>query len=164
MENDAPVRLRVRRHPPLALGCDSDKFLPQGAGVVEQLLRPVAPQPFLELGTVLVVRPHVGERHLVRSPRSLHRHAVHFARTGPALRRPEDDHRAPVVEGAVEQLGEAAVDREDVLVVETRGEDEWRVPVAAHERDELVLGNAREDGRVRDLVAVEVEDRQDAAV
>jgi hypothetical protein len=43
--------------------------------------------------------------------------------------------------------------------------DEDRVPaVAAHQRVELVLGDAGEHGRVGDLVAVQVQDRQDRAV
>ena len=44
------------------------------------------------------------------------------------------------------------------------GDEERLVAVAAHELAELCLGNARENGRARDLVAVEMQDRQHRAV
>ena len=49
------------------------------------------------------------------------------------------------------------------LSVEARREERL-VSVAAHERVELGLGNAREHRRVRDLVPVQMEDRQHAPV
>ena len=111
-----------------------------------------------------LVRPHLGERYLVRAPGALDLDAVHLARARPALRRSEDDHRARVVERPVEQLREATVHRDRVLAVEAAREEERLVPVAAHERCELLLRDPREHRRVRDLVAVQVQDRQHAAV
>src|SRR5207245_10121449 len=44
------------------------------------------------------------------------------------------------------------------------GDEQRPVTVALEERDELALGDAREDRGVRDLVAVQVQDRQHGAV
>ena len=48
---------------------------------------PVAAQPVLELGEVLRVRPHLGQRHLVRAPGALGRQAVDdlWARSSPSV-------------------------------------------------------------------------------
>ena len=51
-----------------------------------------------------------------------------------------------------------------VLAVEAAGDEERLVAVAAEEVDELGLGDAGEQGRVRDLEAVQVQDRQHRAV
>ena len=72
-QDEAAVRLRVGRHPALALGrhrCELGEKCPL---FVEQLLRAVAAQPVLELAQVLRVRPHLGQGHLVRAPRPLDR-------------------------------------------------------------------------------------------
>jgi hypothetical protein len=74
------------------------------------------------------VRPDLGERHLVSPPCPLDRQPVDLTRPRPALRRPEHDHPAPVVERPVEQLGEATM---GVEVVVARVEEERLVPVAA---------------------------------
>ena len=68
-----------------------------------------------------------------------------------------------LVEGVVEHAGEPPV-HVRVWLVETRVDDQRSPAVALEEGDELVLGNAREHGRVRNLVAVQVEDRQDGTV
>lgn len=120
------------------------------------------------------------ERHLVRTPRALGLLPVDLRRARPALGCAEDDHRPhrarvvarrsacldgrDVVEHVVEQLGEALVDRDVVLTVEATLEDVRRVAVPDHEGVQLLLADPGEDGRVGDLVAVEVEDRQDDAV
>ncbi len=51
-----------------------------------------------------------------------------------------------------------------ILVAESAGEEMRLVAVTDHQGFELVFGDAGEDGRVGDLVAVEVQDRQDDAV
>ena len=117
----------------------------------------------------------------MRAPRSLDRDAVDLARPRPALRRPEDEHRParPLelaalprclldlrdrVERAVERDREALVHRRRLLAVEA-ARDEDRLPaIALEERQQLALGDPREHGRVRDLPAVQVQDRQDRAV
>ena len=48
--------------------------------------------------------------------------------------------------------------------VEAAGDDDRLPAVALEQRDQLLLGDPREHGRVRDLVAVQVQDRQHGAV
>ncbi len=67
------------------------------------------------------------------------------------------------VERLVEGCGEAPV-RVLVSVFYPDCDEQWPVAVPAHQRVELLLGDAREQRRVRDLVAVQVQDRQDGAV
>ena len=129
---------------------------------------------------MLLVVAYAGERHLVRAPGVLDGHAVHLARARPALRRPQHDHR-PARPGHVAAVARGGLDLRDPVerVVQRRREalvhrpgppveaarDEQRLPpVPLEERDELVLRDPREDRRVRDLVAVQVQDRQDGAV
>src|SRR6185503_18166003 len=64
------------------------------------------------------------------------------------------------VEHGVERLGQAAVDVLGRLAVEAP-RDHVRLPaVAPQEREEILLRDPGEDRGVRDLVAVQVEDRQ----
>ena len=130
---------------------------------------------------MLLVVAYAGERHLVRAPGALDGHAVDLARARPALRRPQHDHRparpghvAAVarggldlldpVERVVERRGEALVHRPRLFAVEAARDEQRLPPVPLEERDELVLRDPREDRRVRDLVPVQVQDRQDGAV
>ena len=119
----------------------------------------------------------VGHRHLVGAPAALGRKAVDVLRARPALRRPQHDHRPGLprrlaivarraldlpdpVERPVERGRKGLVHPLGLLAL-----DEQRLPaVPAEERDELVLRDPGEHGRVRDLVAVQVQDRQDGAV
>jgi hypothetical protein len=71
--------------------------------------------------------------------------------------------RGDAVERGVEHRGKAAVDVGVVVV--GRGVDPQRLPsVPAHEVVELLVGDAGEHGRVGDLVAVQMQDRQHGAV
>ena len=120
------------------------------------------------------------QRHLVRAPGALGLLAVDLLGARPALGSAEDDHRveragglaggdarldvADLVEDGLEQRREATVDGGMVLVVEAGDEV---VGVVAHAAEELValgVGDAGENRGVGDLVAVEVQDRQDDAV
>ena len=72
--------------------------------------------------------------------------------------------RIDAVERLVQRRGEPLVHSRRFLAVEAAG-DEQRLPaVAAKERSELVFGDPREHRRVRDLVAVEMQDRKHRAV
>ncbi len=51
-----------------------------------------------------------------------------------------------------------------MFVLRTHGHEQRLVAVAAHQRLELLFGDAREDGRVRDLVAVQMQDRKHGPV
>ena len=173
----AAVGVRVRAHPPAAARRQLTELGNEAPFLVEELLGPVAAQPVLEHAEVVGVVADARDRHLVRAPGSLDRQTVDLLGAGPALRRPQDDHRplrprfdallpgralnlGDLVEGFVEGAGEILVDR-----VRLVAGDDQRPPAAALEkRDELLLGNPCEHGRIRDLVAVEVKERQDCAV
>jgi hypothetical protein len=182
VQDQPAVRPRVGAHPAVALRRQGGQLRDEGAGVVEELLRPVRAQPRLKHGEVARVVVHVGDRDLVRAPRALDLDAVDHVRPGPALRRPEHDHRparplgvgavagpagpgggldrGDLVEHPIERLGQLAVDLRRVVA----GHDVDGVAVALEELHELRLRDPGEDGRVGDLVAVEVEDRQHGAV
>ena len=169
--------MRVRAHAPVALRRELRELGHERPVLVEQLLRPVALEPRLELRQMLRIRPHLRERHLVRAPRPLHRQPVHELRTRPALRRPQHDHRparplgaaldaggaldrGDLLDGGVEHLGHPPVHRLRLVAVDPVD----GVAVALQQRRQLVVADAREHRRVGDLVAVQVQDRQHRAV
>ncbi len=173
--------------PPLACGLAPMRRSPSGASAassgrrappcVEQLLGSVGAQPFLELAQVLGVALQIGERNLVGAKRALRGQPVDDLRAGPALRRAQHDHRPARTLLLAARAG-ALLDRADLRrdVVERRGHQLVHLPrvraldepggvaVALEQRAQLGLGNAREHGRVGDLVAVEVQHRQHRAV
>ena len=119
----------------------------------------------------------IGDRHLVRAECPLHRQAVDHLRSRPSLRRIEDDHR-PARSNEVSVRAGALLDAPDLLDdgVERRGhrlvhqrgivslDEVGRPAVAAQQLFQLLTGDPRENGRVGDLVAVEMQDRQHRAV
>ncbi len=147
---------------------------------VEELLRPVRAQPVLQLLQVRGVLAYPGERDLVGTPRALDRVAVDGRRSGPALGRAQDDHRpvcvlpsrigsrlarlpldeGDAVQGVVHRAGHGLMHQGGVAA----GDVQRVVAVAAQQGVELVLGDPGQHRRVGDLVAVQVEDRQDRAV
>lgn len=64
------------------------------------------------------------------------------------------------VEAVVGHCCEVVVDPDGVIP----GDEAWRVAVALEQTGDLLVAGATENGRVRDLVAVEVEDREHRAV
>ena len=176
-QEQAAVGVRVGAHSMLAVRGQRGELGPERALLVEQLLGLVAAHPGLEQVAVAGVRPSLVDRDLMGAPRALDLLAVHDLRAGPALGRPKDDHRplraagrlarprrrldlADLVEDRVEGRGQLLVDDGRVVAL-----DEVRlVAVADHQVAQLVLGDAGQDGGVGDLVAVEMEDRQDGAV
>src|SRR6185312_6614731 len=100
-EDEPAVRLRIPAHAAVAARSERGDLAPEAARLVEQLPRPVASQPLLQLPEMAGVRPDLRERDLVRAPGALDAYPVDLARAGPALGRPEDDHRARVVERLV---------------------------------------------------------------
>ena len=176
-KKQAAVRVRVGAHAAVAAWRQVDELGDEGAVLVEELFRAVASQPFLELADSLRVLADVRERNLMRAPRVLHGQAVDLLRSSPALRRAQDQHR-PSRPARLAVLARGALDARDVVerVVERRREllvhvvrlvarhDQRPVAVALEQREQLGFGDAREDGRIRDLVAVQMEDRQDGAV
>ena len=120
---------------------------------------------------------HVAHGDLMRTPVVLAFLAVDLLRAGPALRRAKDDHRPgrafqiAVVSGVgpnpldlrhrgVEHAGQLLVDIRRVVALDEVG----RIAHALEELPQFLLGDAGEEARVGDLVAVEVKDRQHAAV
>ncbi len=169
--------MRVRAHPPVADRGQRGQFTDQGPVRVEQFLGVVGAHPLLELGQVLRVLPGRGERDLVRPPGALHRQAVDHLGPGPALGGAQHDHRpggpaqvavdaGAVLDGA--DLGEDRVHGRGELLVHQLGVVALHrvrgVPVAAQQRFQLLVRDPGQHGRVGDLVAVQVQDRQHRAV
>ncbi|MGX1246957.1 hypothetical protein RKD46_008061 [Streptomyces pseudovenezuelae] len=171
------VGVRCRAEPAGALGHAGQHLLGRAPLVVEQFPRVIGAQPRLQLPQVLGVVPDGGQRDLVGAPGALDREAVDLGGAGPALRSAQDDHR-PVGALGHPVLAGAALDRVDALqgVVHggghgpvhghgvVAGDVDRRVAVAAQQFVEFGLGEPGEEGRVGDLVAVEVQDRQDRSV
>jgi hypothetical protein len=61
----AAVGVRTRAHPQLRPGGQLEQPLDRPASLVEQLFRPVAAQPGLQLPQVILVLPYAGQRHLM---------------------------------------------------------------------------------------------------
>jgi len=114
------------------------------------------------------------------APRTLNGKAVDFAGTRPALRAPEHDHRPPWAD-SLTFLARATLDLGDpverlvehgreprvcvqMVVVGLDLEVERPVAVARHQSVQLLGRDPRKHGRVRDLVTVQVQDRQHGAV
>lgn len=127
------VRVRIRPHPPIAVGDLVQQPWYRLSVRVEELLGPVAPQPLVQQGQMLRRVPYSGQRHLVGSPGPFDQDSVDFVRPGPALRRTEYDHRpcatrcgrialgllldvADLVENAVEGCGERLVDQFGIVM------------------------------------------------
>ena len=176
LADHATVGVRVGADAQLALRHEGQDVVLDGAVGVEQLFRLVGLQPVLEDLEVGLGVAGGSQRHLVSAPGALGLLAVDVLRAGPALRGAEDDHRvertvhvvrvrrgldvADLVPHGLEQLGEATVDGHVVLIVEAGDELVGLVAHAVEELVELFVGDARQDGRVGDLVAVKVQDRQ----
>ncbi len=161
----------------LALGHTGEDLRGGAAFAVEQFLRPVGAQPGFQLPQVLRVVADAGERDLVGAPGVLDGEAVDLLGSGPALGGAQDDHGpggpfgdavlacrplvgVDAVQGGVHGGGEGAVDGGRVVA----GDEQRVVPVAAQQPVQFLLGDPGQDRRVGDLVAVEVEDRQDGPV
>ena len=69
------------------------QFIDQRAIFIEQIFRPVALHPLFEQLEVPRFGRQFGKRHLVRTPIAFGFQAIDLLRTGPALRRSQNDHR-----------------------------------------------------------------------
>ena len=70
-EQNAAVGMGIRAHAPFALGRKFGQFRFQAALVIEEFLRPVAPQPVFQKLEMFGMGGRVGKRHLVRAERCL---------------------------------------------------------------------------------------------
>jgi len=116
------------------------------------------------------------KRYLMGSERPFGRQAVDLARPGPALGGAKHDHRPArtvkragpgarldpryLIKGPVERGGKRPMDGGRLVAFDEHG----RVAVALEQRPELVVWDPCKQGRVRDLVAVEVQDGEHGAV
>ena len=176
-QQHAAVRVRSRAEPARAGGHEAQDLGPRRAPGREQLGGPVGLQPLLQLAQVRGIGAHLRERNLVRAPRSLHRQPVHLGRPGPALGRAQDDHRPPLA-GSPAALAGSVLDGADPPDRGVQGRCHFQmgngvtraghvrglVAVSAQQRVQLGLGEPGEHGRVGDLPAVQVQDRQHRAV
>ena len=125
------------------------------------------------------------QRHLMRAPGVLGLLAVDVLGASPALGRTEHDHGigradhglargclglsggldvANLVKDLLKQGGETLMDARVTLVVKASDKEVRLVAHTLKELGELLVGHAGEDGGVGDLVAVEVQDRQDDTI
>ena len=173
--------MRVGAHPPATDRREFPELGHEAAALVEQLFGPVAAKPLLELLEVRRVVAHLGERHLMGAPRPLHRLPVDHLRSGPPLRRSQDEHgparaldrilgagsRADLgdpIERLVERRGKAPMHLRWILTVEAAGDGQRLPAVALEQSEELALWDPRKNRRACDLVAVQVQDREHGAV
>src|SRR5262245_21292536 len=123
------------------------------------------------------ILPHACKRHLVRAPEAFDLVPIYFLRSGPALGAAQNDHGPPRTGSLVARsrfllvalyLEHTVLHRGCQLLMHclrVATLDEVRCPAVAHEQTfQLVMRNPGEDGRVVDLVAVEMKDWQHCSV
>ena len=151
----------------------------------KELLGLVGAQPLAQHAEVLVGVFGARERHLMGAPGVLGLLAVNLLGAGPTFGRTEHDHGigradhglargslglcggldvADLVKDLLEQGGETLVNARMALVVKAGNKEVRFIAHALKELGELFVGHAGEDGGVGDLVAVEVQDRQNDTV
>ena len=123
------------------------------------------------------MRRRVGKRHLVRAEGAFDLPAVDDFRSGPSLRRRENDHR-PARTRDVAANASVLLDRCDLFHCHVeRGSHRFvhrrwlvpldeirRPPVTAKQLLQFLAGDAGEQRGIRDLVTVQMQDRQHRSV
>src|SRR5687768_3391792 len=123
------------------------------------------------------MRANLRERHLMRSERALDRQTIHLLGPGPALWAPEDDHGPSGPTASAISAGRPlnGLDLIEGLMHDSRhllvsvgwlgGLDEMRrISVSGQAVEKLPVRDPRQDRRVRNLVPVQMEDRQHGPV
>ena len=175
-EQQSAIGMRIVAHAAMSRRGQGGELGTQGSAFVEQLLRPVAPHPPLQDSDVLFL-VHVPHRHLVSAPIVFALLAVDLGRAGPALGRAKHDHRpgrslhraaAPGLGPDLANVGDGSIQGGSELLMDlgrvASFDEQRRVAHALEELAQLLLGNARQEAGIGDLVSVEVEDRQHGAV
>src|SRR6185312_1739762 len=177
LEQEPAVGMRIGAHAACARGRDARDLRNERAIVIEQFFGAVALHPLLEQRDMSRIIRKSGDRYLMRAERSLRLLPVDELGARPALGRTQHDHRpwdamreavlARFLLDAldVRQNGVHGGSHELVHHVWVVSGDETRiVPVASQQRRQLVVADSRENGRTCDLVAVEMQDRNNRAV
>ena len=123
------------------------------------------------------VRVVYDERHLVRAECAFDLQSIDHFRARPAFRRPEDDHRPARSRGVVLvpgifldvlNISNGRIQRgshEHVHLLRVVAFHKKRCPATARQKLlQLLMVDAREDGRIADLVAVEMKNRQHGTI
>ena len=151
----------------------------------KELLGLVGAQPLAKHAEVLVGVLGARQRHLMRAPGVFGLLAVDLLGAGPTLGRAEHDHGvgrtdhglargglglsggldvADLVKDLFKQGGEALVDARMALVVKTGDKEVRLIAHALKKLGEFFVGHAGKDSGVGDLIAVEMQDRQNDTV
>jgi hypothetical protein len=149
----------------------------QAAGLIEQALRLIAPHPVLEDFEMRGIGANLLDRDLMGAPKALHLFAIDFLRARPALWAPQHDHRparaAAYLAAAGKDLNgadavEHFIERARHLFVHLFGiaalDEEGIVTITRQKLPYFFIRHAAHNGRIGNLVAVEMKDRQNRAV
>src|SRR5215212_2483524 len=176
-DDPAAVGGRTRAHATVASRSEGGKLRDQTPLLIKQLFGAVGAHPLFQHRELLRVGPDVRQRHLVGAEGALDRQAVHFPRPSPALGRAQHD-SGPARTSGDSVLAPLALDSPDAFVagVQRRCErlvhrrrsvplDEVDLVAVPFEQvADLVVGGTTQHGGVGNLVAVEVQNRQDRSV
>ena len=151
----------------------------------KELLGLVGAQPLAQHAEVLVGIFGARERHLMGAPGVLGLLAINLLGAGPTLGRTEHDHGigrtdhglarsglshsggldvADLIEDLLKQGGKTRMNARVALVVKAGDKEMRLIAHALKELGELLVGHTGKNGGVGDLVAVEVQDRQDDTI
>ena len=177
LQQHAAVCLRVRTHAAIPFGGELLQFRSQFSVFVEKRLRPVGFHPGFEQFEMPGIFPQFRKRNLVASPEAFRLFSVHFFRTGPSFRRAQYDHGPhgpridaffPGISLDFPDFGNHDVHRFRHFPVHVFGvlafDEIGPVAVSLEKVFKLFVAYPGEQGRIGDLVAVEMEDRQHCAV
>ncbi len=169
----AAVGMGVGAHATYAHWGKGPQFGNQGAVGIKELPRAVALQPILQQTELLWIGVRRSKGHLVGPPEALQFLAMQRSRAGPALGGAQHDHRPgrPHRFTACTSFGADLKNAPDrpihggshgfVHGLRFTAFHENRLPaIAAHQARQLVMRNPRQQGRVGDLVAIQVQHRQ----
>src|SRR5690348_1691964 len=92
-KESSAIRMWVSSHSALAFWREIFQFLQQISLRIKKLFGFIAVQPVFQDFQMLGITSEIADRHLVCTPRAFDRFAIHNFGSGPALRRPQDDHR-----------------------------------------------------------------------
>src|SRR5215469_6803240 len=141
--------------------------------LIEKLLGLITAHPGFQYLQVTGIGGDVRQRDLVRSPEAFQIMSIHFSRGRPTLRATKNNHRpawpeslsgTPCLLLEFADLQDTLFQRRSHRLVHTVRVTPFHkircVPVADEQRLQLLMADAGQEGRVIDLVAIEVQDLQ----